>query len=84
MNQGQLEGRLASLEAQVGMVSPRLDRAEPKLSDLAERMARIEERVSHLPTKGFIVNSAIGTVGAICSFFALLAYIEHILVPSVK
>lgn len=53
-----MEPRVAKLEAHMEHV--RADLA--KLAVLPERLARLEEKVSHLPSKGFIVTSASASI----------------------
>jgi uncharacterized coiled-coil protein SlyX len=73
-----IDGRLSNVEAKISAqdaelrgLSARVDKAEPKLEDLMQKIVRLDERVSHLPSKEYIVRIALGTlalIGAIVVF----------------
>ncbi|QPI73906.1 hypothetical protein [Sphingobium sp. Cam5-1] len=64
-----MEARVAKLEAHVEHIRSELG----KLSTLPMDMAVLKTRVDHLPTKGFIITSAISTVTAVVGLLALLS-----------
>ena len=66
-----LEGRLATLETQAGFSASRTDRSEGKIDALSERVTRLEERISHLPTKDWMVKI---TLGALAFFAAITVF----------
>ena len=68
---GGMESRIAKLEAQMDAVRIDLGR----LAGLPVDVARLDERIKHLPGKGFVVTSAVGTIGAITGLLVLLQHL---------
>lgn len=68
-NGGSMEARLARLEAHVENMRGEISKLGPVPTDLAI----LKTRVDHLPSKGFIVSSAITTVAAIVGLLTLLS-----------
>ena len=54
---GGMEGRVAKLEALTDVVRADVASLKVDTRDVRERLVRLEERVSHLPTKGFIITT---------------------------
>jgi hypothetical protein len=54
-----MEPRIAKLEAHVENIRAEL----AKLSSLPVTVGKLEERVSHLPSKGFVVTATTTTIG---------------------
>ena len=71
-----MESRVASLDAHVTMLSPRMDRVESKLDLLSERVTRIEKRIAHLPTKETVVKIAVGTITAMAALVTFQSKIQ--------
>ncbi|WP_340667504.1 hypothetical protein [Bradyrhizobium ottawaense] len=85
MNQGQLEGRLATIEARMAgleahnnIAHPKLDRMEDKLAGLTERIAKLEERVSHLPSKEMMWTVAGGTITVLTAVITFAGKIQQL------
>jgi hypothetical protein len=70
-NSGDMEARIAKLEAHVEHILS----AVSKLEDLPTKVAVLEERVSHLPTKGWMMTALLGGLTVIA---ALIAFSEKI------
>lgn len=66
---GGMEARVAKLEAHVEHIRAEL----AKLSAMPTDLAVLKTRVDHLPTKGFILTSAIATVSAVVGLITLLS-----------
>lgn len=64
-----MEARVAKLEAHVEHIRSEL----AKLSGMPTDLAVLKTRVDHLPTKGFIITSALTTVTAVVGLLTLLA-----------
>ncbi|MGY3610442.1 MULTISPECIES: hypothetical protein [unclassified Bradyrhizobium] len=85
MSQGQLDARLATVESRVAsletlstVANPKLDRVEDKFFTLTERVAKLEERVSHLPSKDFIVKAVITTITIVTGVIGFLPKIQQL------
>lgn len=63
---GGMEERMARLESDMEHVKKSLDR----LIDVPTKLAVLEERVSHLPTKGWMVGSVATTLAVIAAMIA--------------
>lgn len=66
---GGMEARVAKLEAHVEHIRSELG----KLSSVPTDLAVLQTRVDHLPSKGFILTSAISTVAAVVGLLTLLS-----------
>jgi hypothetical protein len=64
-----MEARVAKLEAHVDHIRADLG----KLGAVPTDLAVLKTRVDHLPTKGFILTSAISTVAAIVGLLTILS-----------
>jgi len=80
-NGGGMEARIAVLEAHVEHIRgdlAKLSGVPVEIGGLKTDLAVLQNRVDHLPSKGFVATSAIGTVTALTAILILLAKL-HIL-----
>lgn len=56
------DGTSDGMEARVNRLEGRLDKMTDKIGAVEVNLATLTERVSHLPSKGFIVSSALATI----------------------
>lgn len=68
---GGMEARVAKLEAHMEHVRSDIS----KLADVPADLATLKERITHLPSKGFIVTATVGAIGAAT---ALMAFLQHL------
>lgn len=83
-----MEARIAVLETHVehireDIVELRADVTSLKtdMVDVKVGLATLTERVNHLPSKGFIVTSSLGIIGAIGAFIAFQDHIRALFAP---
>lgn len=62
---GGMEARIAALEAHMEHVRSDLSTLKSDVGTLKTDMATMTERVSHLPTKGFIVTATLTTLAVL-------------------
>ena len=67
-----MEERIAKMEATVDQIDRNVSRMAPDLANVRERMATIEERVSHLPSKGYIVTATTISLVLVAALFTFL------------
>lgn len=75
LNPGEGGGRFDPMEPRVAKLEAHMEhvRAElAKLSTMPVEIATVKERVSHLPSKGFVVTAAVSTVGGVVALLGLL------------
>ena len=66
---------ISDLKADMGVIRTDLGKARDEVADLRTGLATLTERVNHLPSKGYIVTTSLGIVGAIG---AIIAFQDHI------
>jgi hypothetical protein len=81
-----MEARVARLESDVGHIKTDIGDIKSSLkelttntTDLRINFARLDERVSHLPTKGFIVTAVTLGLGLIAALVVFQGNIQHFL-----
>ena len=62
----------ASVEKRLDSLDSRMGRVETGLSDVKVNVATLAERITHLPSRGFVVTSAVGTVTALTAIIIFL------------
>lgn len=79
-NSGDMEPRLARLEAHMEHAQSDLTGLKGDVRDIRDRLARLEEKVSHLPGKGFIVGSTVTTLALITALIAFQEQVQAFLI----
>lgn len=57
------DGTSGGMEARVNRLEDRLDKLTDRIGGVEVNLATLAERVAHLPGKGFVVTSAVSTIG---------------------
>lgn len=66
---------IADLKLDVGAIRTDLGKLKDEVTDVKINLATLTERVNHLPSKGYIVTTSLGIIGAIG---AMIAFQDHI------
>ena len=74
---GGMEARLAKLEAHMEHVLADVSALKADVGKLKTDMATLVERVSHLPTKGFIVSATLTTLAMLTALTAFAPVIQR-------
>lgn len=63
------------MEARIARLEAKMDKVDDSLGQVDKGLAVLTERVSHLPSKGFIVGA---TITALVALAAVTAFLERI------
>jgi hypothetical protein len=81
-----MEPRVAVLEAHVGHIKEDVssikaasERTRSELTEARLQLGRLEERVSHLPSKGFIVMAVVVVLGVLGALIIFQQQIQRVL-----
>jgi hypothetical protein len=74
-----LESDVEHIKADVGDIKSSLNELTTQTTELRINFARLDERVSHLPTKGFLVTTVLVALGVIAALVVFQGNIQRFL-----
>ena len=74
-----VEGRMDRLEGRMDRLEGRMDAVDARLRGVEVGLATLTERVSHLPSKGFIVGALATSVGVVSGLALFLDRLRTLL-----
>ena len=74
-----LAARVASLEAHTENIKSNIGEIRPDVKNIRERLPRVEEKISHLPSKGYILTVVLGAMAFIAAIIAFQDRIQSFL-----